>query len=656
MARDISIVISAKDNFTDAIKKMQTSQTTFRKDLGQLNTELGKLNNNKVSLKVDLTQAKNDLKDAEKAFKKLGDEANKSKLIMAQTNYDNTKRNFDLVSQGAKNAERDIKNLTGAMSKADNRANTSANSGAFSVLAKAGLFNMVGSAASNALGTGVTSMFGSSTGSMFGTIAGGAASGAAIGSIIPGIGTAVGAAVGTVAGAINAGVQKFNEVDDSFKSTVSDYYNTVKTQQTTSLTSGSNIAQNREKMQISFATLLGGSGNAKSFLNDLTAFATKTPFQYDQLTTMSRTALAYGYKQNQILPLLTNVGNTGSALGMNADDMNVVVQMLGRMNTTGKTTLEYLNPLLERGIPVFDYLSKATGKSKKDVQEGITKGLLKGADAAKIISDYMGKAYNGQMDKMSSTFEGLMSNYQDLKDQLDKSMGEGYNEERKKGLQKNIDFLSGDSGKKMQDANKMIGAWKASLENQHDDIVNKTMTNAMNSDAYKKALNTNDRVKMGQLLAEAQVKGENDWKASEGYKQQVQADLDLVTAIQKDTATNQSYYNTGYLLGQQMSKGLIAALSGTSVKATTDGTKLIFGGGLGGNAYGKDRVPYDNYPTLLHEGERVLTASQARQADNGTSNPTINIAQLHVREEADVTKIAKQLVKELEFYRTGYAM
>lgn len=38
-----------------------------------------------------------------------------------------------------------------------------------------------------------------------------------------------------------------------------------------------------------------------------------------------------------------------------------------------------------------------------------------------------------------------------------------------------------------------------------------------------------------------------------------------------------------------------------------------------GFAYGKDRVPYDNYPAMLHQGERVLTRNQADQYDRLTS-------------------------------------
>ena len=41
------------------------------------------------------------------------------------------------------------------------------------------------------------------------------------------------------------------------------------------------------------------------------------------------------------------------------------------------------------------------------------------------------------------------------------------------------------------------------------------------------------------------------------------------------------------------------------------------GGSTGSYAFGLERVPYDNYPALLHAGERVLTAREARNQDQG---------------------------------------
>ena len=46
-----------------------------------------------------------------------------------------------------------------------------------------------------------------------------------------------------------------------------------------------------------------------------------------------------------------------------------------------------------------------------------------------------------------------------------------------------------------------------------------------------------------------------------------------------------------------------------------------------GFAYGKDRVPYDNYPAVLHQGERVLTRNQADQYDRVMSTRGVQLPQ-----------------------------
>ena len=44
-----------------------------------------------------------------------------------------------------------------------------------------------------------------------------------------------------------------------------------------------------------------------------------------------------------------------------------------------------------------------------------------------------------------------------------------------------------------------------------------------------------------------------------------------------------------------------------------------------GFAYGKDRVPYDNYPAVLHQGEKVLTRNQADQYERAMSTRGVQL-------------------------------
>ena len=62
------------------------------------------------------------------------------------------------------------------------------------------------------------------------------------------------------------------------------------------------------------------------------------------------------------------------------------------------------------------------------------------------------------------------------------------------------------------------------------------------------------------------------------------------------------------------------------------------------------------YEAILHKGERVLTAQQNRQYNQGGSNVSIpKLADtIVVREDADITKIANALVKKLNESKLVY--
>ncbi len=708
MARDISIAISTKDNFSQALTTMRNANQAFNKDLTGLQTKLNELNRTKATLKVDTDKAKTALKEAEKQFAETGDAADKLKLELANSNYENARRNLSLVSDNAKQAEKNMRSLTDAVSKSENKASKSSSSSANSIinsLAASGATSLVGNVLSEVATTQISSAYGSQAGTLVSSALSTGAMGAAIGSAIaPGIGTAIGAIAGAALGSIQGQNAIFEAQDEAFKSYVEDAYNTALDTQSQSLTSGTDIAATREVNKISFSTLLGSDKKADKFLDSLTQFAETTPFAYDDLTTISKTLLAYGYKQDELLPLLEKVGDTGSALGMSTEDMTYVATSLGRMQSTGKATLEYLNPLLERGIDVWSYLAEASGKTKKEVQEMVSKGLVPGEEAAEAIADYMGADFAGNMEKQSQTYSGLVSTLEDSQTALDNAMGEGYNATRKSGLQEQIDWLSGESGEKMQEAYNEIGQWKASLENLAEqykrDALNSVMTGTIeasfNDSEQKEALerlaqeyaqaqadyNGNMELgdtesaqeagaEMGRVLAEAQVIATNEYNASEGAQLALESNKTLAENIKNDTAAQEEYWNAGYTMGQQFNLGFASAIQESTAapkkanlednaavtlkkeetitayglsEANTSAVKLEpYTGTVNGHAYGLSYVPYNNYPALLHEGERVLTASDSR--NYGTGQPvTITGNNFEIRQESDIKKVAQEIV------------
>jgi len=653
MARKVDIVISAKDNYSQAVEKMQKIQRTFTSDLDGLGKKLNALNNSKVTLKTDLTKAKSELNAAKKAMKALGDEQSELNYIAAQSKYDQIAENLKLVEEQAKDTRKSIKDLTGELSKAETRSGGSGGSDStLAALSKAGLTNMLGSSAANLGSTLVGSALGSEAGSIVNGVASGAASGAAMGAIAGPVGMAVGGLVGAISGAIDAATDTFKARDEAFKSVVSEKYSQYQEEFATSLSSGSALAGTRETALQSFSTLFGSQETASVFLDELKDMANVTPFLYDDLTGMAKTLKTYGYEVEDILPTIQKIGDAGAALGMSKDDMTNIATYLGRMQTTGKTTMEYLNPIMERGIPVFDYLAESLGVSAAEVQEMISKGLLPGAEAAEIITSAMGENFAGAMEEQAKTFEGMSSTLQGMEEEMDAALGEGYNEERKKGMQAQIDWYQGEGGQALKEANRLIGVWEASLENEKERLMRESLEATMKSAEFEAAT----EAEKGAMLQAAKAQAEADYAVSEGYETQLAAQEQLVGML--GDALEPAYENLGYRLSVAMSKGLADANADIWGTADMEGRMGILSESLaetyGGKAFGMERVPYDNFPALLHEGERVLTAAQAREADRGGGGVVISGNQFVVREEADIDKIAAALYHQMESASQSY--
>ena len=370
---ETSIVVTLNDRYSETAKKLSQVTKAFSKDAEGLEQRLYALNKNKYTLKLDAQKARQELKEAEKQFAATGKEADGLKMELAQANYDNIVRNLKTVTSAAGDTER-------AISKTMNRASESSNAknSILTAIAASGASKMLGDTALNVGNTLVGSAFGSKIGSLASSTLSSIASGAALGSAVaPGIGTAIGAAVGAGVGLINGATQAFEQRDDAFKSYVQEAYEGQMTAQETSLTSGSALAAQRETDRISFETLFrrGGvedMGIVETYLSNLVEMANNTPFLYGDLTAMSKTLATYGYSAqadaekrlsgerdyNYILDVLETIGDAGAALGQTTGDMESVATAIGRMKSSSKATLEYLNILNDRGIGAVGMLAE----------------------------------------------------------------------------------------------------------------------------------------------------------------------------------------------------------------------------------------------------------------------------------------------------------
>ncbi len=702
MGDTASVALRVTENMSATLTNIRGAMTPFRRDVQELERELQAFSRTKVTLQVDLERAKQELKDARAAFRDLQDEANQTRLEQAQESYNNLTEQLRELNRASRQTVRDMEDVTNAVSRADNRAGSAmggggSESGMLGQLAKAGLARQLGQSVSQLGGTLITSALGGEAGGFATSLLGGAATGAAMGSIAGPIGTVIGGAVGAIAGGITGASQVYQQRDEAFKGVVQERYDAVTSAQDASVASGSAIASQREKDLISFSTLFKDEGTARGYLHDLTQMANTTPFLYSDLTAMSKTLATYGYGAGNILPTLSTIGDTGAALGMNTSDMSMVATALGRMKSSNKTTLEYLNILNDRGIGAVGMLADYYQTDQKTIYDRISKGQLAGGDTVDIILSALTERFSGAMERQSQTFEGKQSALEGLHQEMDNAAGEGYNSTRLAGTQAEIDFLGGEGGEAMKDANRYIGQWKASLENLEEELNRDAMRGVMGqgiSDKYRdengaltesgqrlqalageyrkyseeaEAGNKEAGAELGRILAEAQVIAQNEYFASDGYQLQLETQKKLAQDIRSDTALKGEYWNTGYEMGQEFAKGFASVWHGGN-EAVQPGDNAYVGGVGGGagasgatggtpyaaglqvngsHANGLKRVPYDNYVALLHEGERVLTAQEARSTDSGGGLVVNFTGDITVRSDADLDAIASRLAEEI---------
>lgn len=534
----------------------------------------------------------------------------------------------------------------------------------------------------------LTSMIGTPEASLISGTLSNAISGGAAGAMFGPWGIAAGAALGGLSGLISGGTKIFEAKDDAFKDYYGGLYEDVSGRSGAMVESGSALASGREKDRISFKTLFGSEGVADDYLENMVDMANHTPFLYDDLVSMSKTLATYGYSPDErskdyILDALQTIRDTGAALGLGTGDMTAVAQALGRMKSSDKTTLEYLNILNDRGIGAVGYLADYYGKSQGDIYGMISKGQISGTDAVEIITAALQDAYDGSMEEQSQTFAGITSTLEGLEQELQNAGGDVYNSLRQSGKSAMVDAYDGELGDAIKEINTVIGETQARRENLQDQYAREVLDAVLNGnrgelwsglnekqqsdltkmhEEYVTALERYEAsgradmeagAELEKLYETAQTMGQSYFDSSAEIQRLNEIEIDEITLIRENTAGVLGAVENIYAKTQEMSKGLASlpaiVSSGGRTAPTPDEAAdaenalaawradpdSVSPGAVSAaqntladnmaaarrNAFGLARVPYDEYPALLHEGERVLTAAEARAQDAGGGQP-----------------------------------
>lgn len=183
-----------------------------------------------------------------------------------------------------------------------------------------------------------------------------------------------------------------------------------------------NLNASLEQARISFTTMLGSAQQADTFLRQLADFAAETPFEFPELVDASKRLFAFGFTAQEVVPMLTAVGDAAAALGGSGALIQRITLALGQMQAKAKVSGEEIRQLAEAGIPAWKMLADAMGKPIPVVMKLSEQGKISSRVFIDAFQEFSKQNYGDMMKKQSTTFVGAMST---IKDNLRMAIADG---------------------------------------------------------------------------------------------------------------------------------------------------------------------------------------------------------------------------------------
>ena len=205
--------------------------------------------------------------------------------------------------------------------------------------------------------------------------------------------------------------------------------------------------------EIAFQTMLKSAEAGTQMLRDLQQFAAETPFDVPGVVSAGQQLMAFGFKAEEIIPMLTNLGDAASGLGLGTEGVSRLAYALGQMQTSGKLNAQDMMQLTSAGISAWDMLAQAAGKTVAEMKDLCSKGAIDSKAAVQTIVAGMNDQFGGMMAKTSDEVSGLLANIEETAGNTSAAVGKYLTEAFNiKGILKDVSDRLGEFQQKMQTA------------------------------------------------------------------------------------------------------------------------------------------------------------------------------------------------------------
>ena len=182
---------------------------------------------------------------------------------------------------------------------------------------------------------------------------------------------------------------------------------------------GIKLAAAAETAHIPYQNILRDATAAKKLIADIEDHAAMTPFQSADLIEAGRVLLTAGAPARDLVHELKMLGEVASGT---QTDIKEIANVYMKVRSTGKLSMEELNSLARRGVPIYETLQQALGTNRDEMLRMISDGAVGFAtfhEAIRLTTDGAAAGSNAvgifadATAKQSQTISGLFSTLKD---------------------------------------------------------------------------------------------------------------------------------------------------------------------------------------------------------------------------------------------------
>ncbi|WP_422135482.1 tape measure protein [Endozoicomonas sp. ALD040] len=200
-----------------------------------------------------------------------------------------------------------------------------------------------------------------------------------------------------------------------------------------------------ERLRVQLNAVMGSVAEGERAIQWIKQFTRETPYQLEQVAEAFVRLKAFGL--DPMDGSMQAMVDQASKLGGGMERLNGISLAVGQAWAKQKLQGEEILQLVERGVPVWELLEKATGKNVQELQKLSTAGKL-GRDTIALLIEEIGKSSAGAAAENISLLSGYVSNlkdsWQNFLDEVAQSGALSYAKDQLKSLSDQISIMSED--------------------------------------------------------------------------------------------------------------------------------------------------------------------------------------------------------------------